>query len=274
MMMIISATDQEKVQAIAALRWQFEAGCDEAIDLQPTDWRKAVAPPPAKIQPSAASSPTPVRVTVSPAPQQTAILPNRSISAAATLAELRAELLAFDGCSLKKTAMNLVFGDGNPQAGLMFVGEAPGADEDRRGLPFVGKSGQLLDRMLSAIGIDRTRYYITNILPWRPPGNRTPTDAEIAACLPFTLRHIELVAPRILVPLGGPATKTLLGTAEGITRLRGRWQDYSKSNALQGVKVIPMLHPASLLRQSANKALAWSDMLNLKRALSGQPTDL
>ncbi len=148
-----------------------------------------------------------------------------------TLDELRARLDAFEGCALKKTATQLVFSDGNPEANIMFVGEAPGADEDRIGRPFVGRAGQLLDKMLAAIGLDRTKVYIANVVPWRPPGNRTPTPVETAACLPFTRRQIELVDPKILVCVGLPSAQTLLNVSEGIKRARGKWMSYEISPA-------------------------------------------
>ncbi|HRQ83305.1 MAG TPA: uracil-DNA glycosylase, partial [Azospirillaceae bacterium] len=186
---------------------------------------------------------------------------------AATLAELEAAIRAFDGCPLKRTATNTVFADGNPKARIMLVGEAPGEDEDRQGVPFVGASGKLLDLMLKSIGLDRTQVYISNILPWRPPGNRNPTPGEIAACLPFLERHVALIAPAVLIPLGGTAAKTLLNRAEGITKLRGRWFEYRIERGLDGkalvAPMLPMFHPAYLLRNPAAKKEAWRDMLLL-----------
>ena len=175
----------------------------------------------------------------------------------------------FEGCSLKHTAMNLVFGDGNPEASVMFIGEAPGADEDRQGRPFVGVSGQLLDKMIAAIGLDRTSAYITNILPWRPPGNRKPTTNEVTICLPFIRRHIELVAPRVLVLVGGTAASALLGRTEGITRLRGKWLIYhaGEEGGGQEVPCMPLYHPAYLLRQPALKREAWCDILAIQERL-------
>ena len=184
-----------------------------------------------------------------------------------TLGELIEALAAFDGCALKKTATNLVFADGNPEARIMFVGEAPGADEDRAGKPFVGSSGQLLDRMLAWIGLDRSRFYITNIVFWRPPGNRTPTSDEVAACLPFVIRHIELVAPAILVSVGGPATETLLRRGDGISKLHGRWFDYQSPGLERPVPTFPIFHPAFLLRAPAQKRAAWRDLLVLEQKL-------
>lgn len=183
---------------------------------------------------------------------------------AKTLEELRASLAAFDGCALKRTATNLVFADGNPDADVMIVGEAPGADEDRLGLPFVGVSGQLLDRMLSFIGLDRSSVYITNVLPWRPPGNRKPTQAEVAACLPFTKRHIALAKPKILVLTGGAAASTLLETTQTISRIRGRWHSYSSPGLQQPIDALPTYHPAYLLRTPGQKRQAWRDFLSIK----------
>ncbi len=186
-------------------------------------------------------------------------------SKAQTLDELRAELLAFEGCGLKATATQLVFADGNPEANIMFVGEAPGADEDRIGRPFVGRAGQLLDKMLAAIGLDRTQVYIANVVPWRPPGNRTPTPLETGACLPFTRRQIELVAPKILICLGAPSMQTLLGIKEGIMRSRGRWVDYDRGGTI--IPAMAMLHPAYLLRQPSHKKFAWQDLRELAKKL-------
>jgi DNA polymerase len=187
---------------------------------------------------------------------------------AQSLDELRAMLERFEGCALKATATQLVFADGNPDARVMFVGEAPGRDEDIEGLPFVGRSGKLLDRMLAAIGLDRTKVYITNVLAWRPPGNRTPTPAEAEICRPFIERHIELVDPQIIAFLGGASAKLLLNTSEGILRLRGRWTSYSHGG--KAIDAIAMLHPAYLLRQPAQKRLAWQDMLKLKAKMEKQ----
>ena len=163
--------------------------------------------------------------------------------------------------------MNLVFADGNPDGRVMLIGEGPGSEEDRRGLPFVGASGQLLDRMLACIGLDRAQVYISNVLFWRPPGNRTPTDAEVAACLPFVERHIELANPDFLVLLGGMSAKTLLARTEGILRLRGRWRPYQHAGMATPIPALPTLHPAYLLRQPQQKRLAWRDLLSLGKAL-------
>ena len=183
-----------------------------------------------------------------------------------TLDELRAILDKFDGCALKATATQLVFADGNPKARVMFVGEAPGRDEDIEGLPFVGRSGKLLDRMLAAVGLDRTSVYIANIVPWRPPGNRTPTPQESQICLPFILRQIELADPDILVCLGNPSAQTLLGIKEGITKTRGRW--FTFDTGKREIRAMPTFHPAFLLRSPLQKRFAWRDFLAIKKALS------
>jgi len=185
---------------------------------------------------------------------------------AESLDTLRALLETFEGCMLRTTATQLVFADGNPKSRVMFVGEAPGRDEDIAGLPFVGRSGKLLDLMMQAIGLDRTQVYIANIVPWRPPGNRTPTPHESAICLPFLLRQIELADPDILVCLGQPSTQTLLGTKEGITRTRGRWFKFDTGR--REIRALPTYHPAFLLRSPLQKRLAWRDFLALKKALA------
>lgn len=187
---------------------------------------------------------------------------------AKTLKELREIMASFEGCSLKKTATNLVFGEGNPKAPLMLIGEAPGADEDRQGRPFVGLSGQLLDKMFACIGMSRSEnLYITNIIPWRPPGNRTPTTSEVTICLPFLERHIELVAPQFLCFVGGVSAKALLNTTEGIIRLRGKWQGYKTDHLKTPVPALAIYHPAYLLRSPSKKRESWQDLQTLKKAL-------
>ena len=196
-----------------------------------------------------------------------------SAQGAQTLGELKEALLAFEGCGLKYTATNLVFGDGNPKARIMLIGEAPGADEDRLGLPFVGQSGQLLDKMFAAIGLTRENFYITNIIPWRPPGNRQPTPGEADACLPFVRRHIDLVNPDFLILVGGTATKTLLGGREGIVRLRGAWKDYTSEGGKK-MKLIAIFHPAYLLRSPGQKREVWLDLIKIKHSLIAAGVDL
>ncbi len=184
---------------------------------------------------------------------------------ARTLDELKSAMEGFGGCILKKTAMRTVFADGNPQARVMLVGEAPGAEEDQQGVPFVGKSGHLLDRMLASIGLDRTHVYIANVVPWRPPGNRTPSPQELDICRPFIERHIALVQPQFLVFIGAASAHALTGKTDGILRLRGKWLSYK--NGEIPLRALPMLHPAYLLRNPAAKRLAWMDLLALKKAL-------
>jgi uracil-DNA glycosylase len=197
-----------------------------------------------------------------------AIMAARDLArSAASLEDLRALLDGFEGCGLRKTAKQLVFAAGNPQARVMFVGEAPGREEDLEGLPFVGRSGQLLDRMMAAIGLDRTNSYIANVIPWRPPGNRTPTPQETQTCLPFTLRQIELANPNILVCLGGPSAQTLLGIKEGIRRSRGRWHAYHTGS--REIRAIATFHPAYLLRNPIEKRFVWRDLLAIRKALAG-----
>lgn len=180
------------------------------------------------------------------------------------LDELRKVVEDFEGCALKLTAAHTVFGDGCKTARVMLIGEAPGADEDRIGRPFVGRSGQLLDKMMAAIGMDRSKYYITNVLPWRPPGNRTPTEAEIAVCLPFLKRQIDLINPDFILVLGGSAANALLDNGESISRMRGRWHEYKKSDG-SVAQVLASFHPAYLLRNAAQKAKVWSDLLRLAK---------
>ncbi|WP_427025923.1 uracil-DNA glycosylase [Aureimonas ureilytica] len=218
--------------------------------------RRAAAPPPRPPAPSIALR----------SDEALASEAREAAAKATNLAELQALLADFTGCGLKATAKNLVFGNGLETAEIMFVGEAPGRDEDLAGEPFVGRSGRLLDRMLAAIGIQREDVRVTNTVPWRPPGNRTPTPAETETCLPFTLRHIELVNPRFLICLGSPSTKALLRSEEGIMRLRGRWASVTLPNGV-AVPTMAMLHPAYLLRQPSQKRLAWRDLLSLRQKL-------
>lgn len=283
-----------------ALAFYAEAGVDVAIGDEPVDRfaesaaekaRRGVgrsAPQTASAQPvndSPAAPPAPVRAPAAPrapapaaagpgpmaaaqAPDQAVMAAREAAHTAASLDELRAMLEAFEGCPLKRTATRLVFADGNPAAKVMFVGEAPGRDEDVQGLPFVGRSGRLLDLMLGAIGLDRTKAYIANVIPWRPPGNRTPTPQETAICLPFIRRQVELANPDVLVCLGGPSAQALLSTTEGITKLRGRFMSYDTGS--RTIKAIATFHPAYLLRTPLGKRLAWRDMLAVEAALNGE----
>ncbi|MFS8037206.1 uracil-DNA glycosylase [Xanthobacter sp. AM11] len=286
------------------LAFHLEAGVDVALDEAPVDRfaqsaadaaRARAAPSPAQIsapaqKPAAAQEPAPPRNLAAPAgaprvtrhepatppaaaalitqPPDAAVMTAREAArGAASLDELRAIMEGFEGCALKRTASRLVFADGNPAAKVMFVGEAPGREEDQQGLPFVGRSGRLLDLMMAAIGLDRTRAYIANVIPWRPPGNRTPTPQETAVCLPFITRQIELANPDILVCLGGPSAQALLATSEGITKLRGRFLPYETGS--RSIRAIATFHPAYLLRTPIGKRLAWRDMLAVEAALGG-----
>ncbi len=256
----------ERDPLLAALEWQLAAGVDEAVGFEPAD---RFAQPRARAQP--VSPPPPVRAAAAAPVRRAgpAAAPSPAAAhdpaAAADLDALRERLLAFDGCPLKKTATNTVFGEGPAGARLMIVGEAPGADEDRQGRPFVGPSGRLLERMLAAIGLAREEVYIANTIYWRPPGNRTPSAEEVALCRPFIHRQIALVAPEVLMPVGGAAAKTLLGATEGIMRLRGRWQGFGAPNG--AIDVMPTFHPAFLLRSPARKREAWRDLLAVKARL-------
>jgi DNA polymerase len=199
-------------------------------------------------------------------PEAAVMAARAAAKSAQNLDALRALLDTFEGCMLRTTATQLVFADGNPKGRVMFVGEAPGRDEDIAGLPFVGRSGKLLDLMMQAVGLDRTQVYIANIVPWRPPGNRTPTPQESAICLPFTLRQIELADPDILICLGNPSTQTLLNSKDGILKTRGRWFPFHTGT--REIRAMATLHPAYLLRQPLQKRLAWRDFLAIKKALA------
>ncbi len=291
-------------QARELLAFYLDAGADALVGEEPVD-RMADPPPPERGRPDSAavqlggsgqaaltrhapsldrrslpsggaergpvgrSEPPPVAEgrLRAPASPETAVMAAREAARnAKTLDELRALLADFEGCALRATATQLVFADGNPHSRVMFVGEAPGYDEDITGRPFVGRSGKLLDLMLAAIGLDRTTAYIANVVPWRPPGNRTPTPQETAICLPFIRRQIELANPDILVCLGGPAMQTLLGTKEGITRSRGRWFPYNTGS--REIRALATFHPAFLLRSPLQKRFVWRDFLALKKALA------
>jgi uracil-DNA glycosylase len=240
-------------ETIAALRWWAHAGVSSVIEERPRNFLagKNTAIP-----------------TSRPTPPSVPSFRDASVVAASSpdLAALRFNMERFDGCALKKTATQLVFADGEPRSRVMFVGEAPGLEEDRVGRPFVGRAGQLLDRMLVSIGLDRRLVYVANVVPWRPPGNRTPTLIETRACLPFIKRQIELATPEFLVCLGASAMQTLLGVREGITRTRGQWFSYKCEDG-RSLRAIAMLHPAYLLRQPGQKRNAWMDMQALKNQL-------
>lgn len=276
------------------LAFYASVGVDEALEDQPVNRFAEVAPKPMERALVAAPShdtAAPQRSTnvsrpeagdrpnappVARAPSATvpdeaqAALARQLATTATNLDELRQHMAAFEGCNLKATAKSLVFADGNPEAAVMLVGEAPGRDEDIEGLPFVGRSGRLLDRMLAAIGLDRTSVYIANVIPWRPPGNRTPTPHETEICRPFIERQIELVNPKVLINLGGLSAKTLLNTSEGILRLRGNWRVHTTASGI-AIPAMPTLHPAYLLRTPSHKKLAWRDFLEVKAKLRALP---
>jgi len=263
------------------IAFYLDAGVDALIGEAPVD-RFADEPAPAAPVPSprppspsltrreAGSNPAGIaaaNIATAPPPPEAAILSAREAAKSAqTLEALRALLETFEGCMLRTTATQLVFADGNPKGRVMFVGEAPGRDEDLAGVPFVGRSGKLLDLMMQAIGLDRTQVYIANVVPWRPPGNRTPTPQETATCLPFIRRQIELADPDILVCLGQPSTQTLLGTKEGITRTRGRWFKFDTGS--REIRALATFHPAFLLRSPLQKRFAWRDLLAIRKALT------
>jgi len=281
----------ERQQLAALLDWYVAMGIDEAIGETPHD---SFAPPPSRgapprpaamaVAPSPAARPAP-SISVPPlgtpaiarppiakpiVPASNEIAGARKLAeAATTLAELEAAVSSFEGCALRKTATHTVFADGTPHAPVMVIGEAPGGDEDRIGKPFVGRSGQLLDRMLAAVGLDRqSNVYISNILFWRPPGNRKPTEAEIALCLPFVWRHIALAAPRVVVLSGGTATSAILGRAEGITKLRGKWFDLPVPGLDSPVPALTTYHPSFLLRTPVRKSESWRDFLELQSKIN------
>jgi uracil-DNA glycosylase family 4 len=281
-------------QALALLQWQVEMGADEAIGTEAINHfvspsRGAANPPllmgegrvgvpaapsvgpPRPASPPRATAAPPASIAPPRALTESAAEPAQSARALAAQAEtidqLAAIVAGFDTCPLKRTATNTVFADGNPAAPIMIIGEAPGADEDRLGKPFVGRAGQLLDKMLAAINLDRTGVQITNVIYWRPPGNRKPTAQEIASCLPFVFRHIVLSRPKVLVLAGGTAASSLLDMSEGITRLRGRWFDLAIPGLDAKLPTLPMFHPAFLLRTPERKREAWRDLLALKAKL-------
>jgi DNA polymerase len=279
-----AAYSREKL--VAMLRWQLEAGVDEAILPEPNDRFSAAAaapeaarstelPPayaPTGDSPLAQARRNKGRAAAPPpaAPASAKPINLAGLYQIKSLEDLRAAVEAFEGSSLKRYATNTVFGDGAAGARIMCVGEAPGAEEDRQGVPFIGPSGKLLDRMLAAIGLNRSDVYIANTLYWRPPGNRTPTPEERAQCLPFLMRQIELVGPKAIVTLGGPAAQTLLNEKTGITRLRGKWFDFETRPGLAGGMELPLLptfHPAFLLRQPAQKRQAWQDLRAVRERL-------
>ncbi len=273
--------NSEVKEARELLAFYLDAGADALLGEAPVDRMADDTPPPiaapSPLRPDAVpplarkpSAPAQARAFAQPAappsPEAAAMAAREAARSAQTLDELRGLLESFDGCALRATATQLVFADGNPQGRVMFVGEAPGYEEDVSGKPFVGRSGKLLDLMMAAIGLDRSTAYIANVVPWRPPGNRTPTPQETAICLPFIRRQIELADPDVLVCLGGPAMQTLLNIKEGITRSRGRWFPYDTGS--REIKALATFHPAFLLRSPLQKRFAWRDFMALKKTLA------
>jgi DNA polymerase len=262
------------------LAFYLDAGVDCALNDEPVnrmlddeiaaplraEHEAAPASRPEAARPIAPRPMVPSPAVASLAPEAAIVSAREAAATAPSLEALRVLMQEFDGCALRSTATRLVFADGNPQAKVMLVGEAPGREEDIEGLPFVGRSGKLLDLMLASIGLDRSRVYIANVIPWRPPGNRTPTPQETQICLPFIRRQIELVNPDVLVTLGNPSTQTLLATREGIMRTRGRWFDYDTGT--RTIRALATLHPAYLLRQPTYKRLAWQDLRAIASAIT------
>jgi len=252
---------------LSTLQWYMDAGVDEAVQDTPRNVMEthSVAP----IAPAAAPA-LPVALTAMPLHHMNAasLEASRQLAdAAQSLAELRTAIQGFEGCAIKRTATNTVFADGNPQARLMLIGEAPGAQEDIQGIPFCGPSGHLLDKMLASIGYDRTNAYITNTLFWRPPGNRQPNSEELAICRPFVEKHVALIDPALLVLVGGTAAKAMLGTEQGITRLRGKSYSYRTPYRDKDYPVAVIYHPSYLLRQPAQKRATWQDLLAIEASM-------
>ncbi|UYN99573.1 MAG: uracil-DNA glycosylase [Devosia sp.] len=257
-------------ELLSVLDWYRAAGVDLAVGEEPIDRFAQIPPAPATLPQRAKAMQEPGQTAAPAAGRAMGGDPGEArklAASAATLDQLRTILEGYEGCSLKFRATQLVFADGNPEARIMLIGEAPGAEEDRQGKPFVGRSGQLLDRMLGAIGLDRSSVYIVNTVPWRPPGNRTPTPEEMEICLPFLNRQVELVAPKLVMTLGGPAMQTVFKTSSGIIKMRGKWEKVSIGN--HDVDALPTLHPAYLLRNPAAKQMAWRDLLSLKQKIDG-----
>lgn len=249
-----------------ALAWQYAMGVDLCVEETPQ-----ILQAPARVAPPPIPAPSPTRPEAAPALNDAVTAARTLADAAETLADLEAAIRGFDGCSLKKTATHTVFAQGVAKSGVMLIGEAPEAEEDRSGIPFSGASGQLLDRMLGFIGLNRSEnFYVTNTLFWRPPGNRSPTAEELAICLPFVEKHIALVRPQILVLMGGTATKALLEDARGITRLRGQVFAYRNRYLTAEIPVHVLYHPSYLLRQPMAKKQCWADLLALRHALYTQ----
>jgi len=275
-------------EALAALKWQLAMGVDEALELEPVNLAKAPPPPPlpsslaelnaqatAPTATHAAEAPSPIykvqdKAAAAPAsfsPAPVVRQPAADLSKIMRLEDLKKAMEEIEGLSLRDSAMNLVFGEGQLQPQVMLIGDAPAEEEDRSGRPFIGRAGELLEKMLSALSFTREQVYITNVLPWRPPGNRTPKVEEVAICLPFLMRHIEIVRPKVLLLLGGPTAKALLGKEESVTRMRGVWWDYSSPGLPESVPALVTYHPANLLSTPLQKRESWRDLRLLKKKI-------
>ena len=266
------ASSSEGLSAAQVLRWYLDAGVDEAIGERSVDrYARPTAPalPRPPVTNRSAVAPPPTTATAESAPSTDRATAAQLAGACESLDALKEVLEKYDGCALKRTCQRTVFADGNPAAPVMLIGEAPGADEDRLGKPFVGESGQLLDRILLSIGLDRGCVYIANVVPWRPPGNRKPEPAEVQACLPFITRQIELVNPQLLVFLGGVPATALLKRQDAIGRLRGQWHDFTTPRLNRPIPGLATYHPAYLLRTPAFKRDTWRDFLALRKRLDG-----
>lgn len=266
--MTTTGPEEQDLDPVSMLKWYAECGVDETISDSPTNWFEI--PENIQINQPVKATTTPTSKPAAPAPlsshKENIESAEKTAAEATTLEALKEAILAFEGCSLKNTASNTVFSDGNVNSDIMLIGEAPGAEEDRVGKPFIGEAGQLLDRMFAAIDMTRAEdFYITNLLPWRPPGNRKPTDTECEICLPFIKRHIELFKPKMIILIGGTSASSIMNVQTGITKLRGKWSEYQVGEEM--IPMMPILHPAYLLRQPQFKKQAWHDLLSIKERL-------
>ena len=276
----LTINEMHKEALLAQLSWQVEMGCDDALiddtALQ-EEWRVSLASVTKASQHVVVASEQPIAAPTAAAAKLPALSPEASkplmakqpapdgLAEIASPEALKEALQAFEGCDLKRTATNMVFADGNPAAKIMIIGEAPGKDEDRMGLPFVGSAGQLLDQMLAAVGLDRTTVYIANIMPWRPPGNRALTNEEIEMMRPFVEKHISVIAPDVILSLGGTASKMMLQSSDGIMKLRGKFHSYApQTYGKAGTPLLACLHPGYLLRAPHHKAFAFKDLVALR----------
>ncbi len=272
-------TSNQGDPSLEALKWYVDNGVTDVLENEPVDKTQPAEPIAALVTEAKTQKKTTLTPEVPKAPPMGSNEARKSAEELAknvkTLDELREAIASFDGLSVKKTALNMVFCDGNPKAPIMVIGEAPGADEDEQGKPFVGASGQLLDKILAGIGLSRKNeeanksVYVSNILNWRPPGNRTPTPAEMSIALPFIEKHIQLIAPKILILVGNTPMKSLLDSKEGIMKMRGSWHDYKTVSNIgelgSEILVLPTFHPAFLLRNPMKKKDVWQDMIALQK---------